>query len=217
MVYTTAEYVQAELKSTSSFSSSTNPTLDTVEQWIKEESRHIDLDATRQYDLTSYTQTIDYNGSETITLKHTPIVTVSSLLYSTARLGTSDYALSATKTEDTDFTVDTEKGEIIILFNNWNPQEGRKRIQVTYTAGFTTIPLYVQKLATKMVAKRVLDSIMQQDLNEKKSGKSISVGSISIVKPSDFGVSSYKALSTDIAELKKDLVSGFGIHRYTNY
>jgi hypothetical protein len=54
-------------------------------------------------------------------------------------------------------------------------------------------------------------------LKEKQSGKSISVGSISIVKPTDFGVASYKTLTSTIEDLKKEVIKGPGAFRYINY
>jgi hypothetical protein len=55
--------------------------------------------------------------------------------------------------------------------------------------------------------------LLQKDINEKKSGKSVSVGSISIVKPADFGVSQYKELKSDIAMLEKSLIGGTSLYR----
>jgi hypothetical protein len=68
-----------------------------------------------------------------------------------------------------------------------------------------------------MVAERVLNSLISQNVNETNDGGSISVGSISIVEPSSYGVNSYKQLKTDIEELKKSIYGTFGVYRYGSY
>ena len=108
-------------------------------------------------------------------------------------------------------------GEIALLGSK--PYIGRKSVQVNYTAGYATLPPRVQKLATKKVARRIIDSLLEKDVNEKQSGKSVSVGSISIVKPADFGVSQYKELKSSIEELEQQILNGttayrIGGHRY---
>lgn len=216
--YTTASLVQDELRLTSEFASTTLPSLSAVTTWIEQESNHVNDISGRNYGETIYEEYIDYDGSDRIQLKRAPIITVNSLLYSsTGALGTSDYALTATQVEDTDFVVYLERGEVRPLFNVWSPKIGDRRMLINYTAGFATIPKTIEKLATKMVAKRVWDTTVQNNLEQSSSGKSISVGSISIVKSSDFGVSQYQQLQSDIGTLKTELASGTGVLRYTNY
>ena len=60
-------------------------------------------------------------------------------------------------------------------------------------------------LATKLVAKRVIDTVLAKDVAEKQSGKSVSIGSVSIVRPAEVGVSQYKSLTSDIDLLKAEL------------
>ena len=211
--YTTAEKVQAELRATQEFSGLTTPSLSAVEQWIYDASDEINQVAGRVYGQTSYSETYDYAGEDILITKNAPIISITSVLYSTAPLGNALYALSSTKTEDTDFTVYKEEGEIEILPSNWTPISGRKRIQLNYNAGETETPGTVAMLATKKVTKRVLDTLMSKDINEKKSGKSVSVGSISIVKPADFGVSQYKTLNLDISLLEDKLIGGTSVYR----
>ena len=105
-------------------------------------------------------------------------------------------------------------GEIEILSSNFTHVSGKKRFQITYRAGYSTVPSYVQMVATKLVVKRVIDTVLQKDTNEKQSGKSIGVGSINIVKPADFGVKQYSALTSDIEMLKKELLQSNLIYRY---
>ena len=210
--YTTPALVQAELRATTDFSATTNPTLASVTNWIQEESDVININSGRVFGENSYSETYDYDGTSVLLTQHAPIMSVTSVLYSTSALGTSTYDLSETKTEDVDYTVYKESGEIEIL-SNWSPSSGKKRIKINYTAGNSTTPLNVQSLTTKKVAKRVIDTLLSKDINEKQSGKSISVGSISIVKPADFGVNQYKVLKSEIAQLQEDLLNGTSLYR----
>ena len=211
--YTTADNVQAELRATTDFSATSNPTLTSVNLWINNASDEINQTAGRVYGQTSYTETYDYNGEDILITKNAPIISITSVLYSTAPLGNANYALSATKTENTDYTTYLNEGEVEILSANWTPSTGNKRIQINYDAGFSIVPGTVEMLATKKVTKRVLDTLMSKDVNEKKSGKSVSVGSISIVKPADFGVKQYSTLNKDISSLEEDLIGGTSAYR----
>jgi len=210
--YTEAGLVKAELRATVDFSSTTSPTADDVDTWITEASAAINTIAGRTYGQTNYSETFDYNGTDVLVLRNAPLISVTGLLYSTSALGTDTYSLSVTKTEDVDYTVYQEEGEIEIL-SGWSPQCGKKRIKVNYVAGNAITPSEIQMLATKKVTKRVIDTLLSKDVNEKKSGKSVSVGSISIVKPADFGVSQYKTLSSDIARLEQDIIGGTSVYR----
>jgi hypothetical protein len=213
--YTTAALVEAELRATAAFSGSTTPTLAQATTWIEEESAYIDRLLGYSIASASYTDTIDYQGEEVITLKHSPVISVNSVLYSTSELGTSGYALSATKVDGTDYTVYTDSGEIKIIQTNWSPSDGDKRIQVNYTAGYATTPYTIQKLATKLVASRVLDTLIHQNVNESNDGGTVQVGTIKIVEPGSYGVNSYQSLNTDIGMLKDELLNNFAVHRYT--
>lgn len=216
MAYTTAALIEAELSSAASFSTSTIPTLAQVTTWISETDAYIDQISSNVYAQSTYVEDVNYEGEDRIVLKHAPIISVTSVLYSPYAIGTSDYSLSETMVEDTDFTVFKGKGYLEVL-PSWSPRSGSKQIQVTYVAGYATTPLPVQMLATKMVAKRCIDTVMSKDLKEKQSGKSVSVGSISITKSSEFGVSSYKNLTSTIDDLKKEIVKGPSAVRFVNY
>lgn len=213
--YTTPAKVQEELKASTPFSGSSLPTEATVLSWIEQESEEVNRLSGFNIGSTAYSETIDYDGSETIPLKYSPVISVTSVLYSPYTLGTTGYALSDTKVENTDFVVYKDSGELVILFNKWNAQEGRKRIQINYTAGYSTIPLVIEKLVTKKVAKRVIDAVVLDDINQKSSGKTTSVGSVSITKASDFGVSQFKQLKEDIKELENTITKGSGVYRYS--
>ncbi len=212
--YTTTSLIEAEIRATTPFSGSTIPTLTQVTTWIEEESNEINQLAGYNIGETSYSETIDYNGEELIALRHSPLISVNSVLYSTSDLG-ANYALTTTKVEGTDYSYYPETGELVILLSHWSPDSGRKRIQVNYTAGYSTTPMLIQKLATKKVAKRVLDTLVNYNLDQGNTGGSVSVGAISIVEPENLGLSTFKQLKTDMADLENKIVSGFGVYRYT--
>jgi hypothetical protein len=216
MAYTTAALVEAELSSAASFSTSSVPTLAQLTTWISETDAYIDQISSNVYAQSTYVDEINYEGEDRILLKHAPIISVTSVQYSPYALGSTEYPGYVTKTANTDYAVFLEKGYIEVL-PSWSPRSGLKQIKVTYVAGYTTTPLPVQMLATKMVAKRCIDMVMNKDLKEKQSGKSVSVGSISIVKSSEFGVSSYKNLSATIDQLKKEIIQGSTAIRFINY
>lgn len=218
MAYTTVALVEAELRipNSASFSTSTIPTKAQVEAWIVDTEELIDAKASRSFNEESYTQAINYDGSGEIYLRNSPVTAVTELNYSPFKIGNPSYPSWQTLVEDTDFYVD-EKGIIKIIESNFKPQAGDKRFSVTYTAGYVTPPGYVRALASKMTAKRIIDTVLSKDVNEKQSGKSISVGSISIVKPAQFGVGQYNILKTEIDELSTELLKTDGVFRYTNY
>jgi hypothetical protein len=216
-LYTSPQLVAAELRATIPFSTSTIPTEENVLTWIDEEMSDIDRIAGKTFNETTYTETLDTDGSDRIQLSISPVITVSTVLYSPYEIGSSGYSLSTVKVEDTDFTVYKDQGELRVISTNWSPEAGNKRVRVIYTAGYETVPSYIQKLCTKKVTKRVIDTLVSKDINEKQSGKSISVGSISITKPSDFGVAHYKALTDDIDKLTEKVVGGTTAFRYVNY
>lgn len=213
--YTTAKLVQAEIQSEKQFSATTDPSKTTVDRWIKEISEYVNEMSGTVYGQTTYTEDIDYEGSEYITLKNSPVISVTTLKYNKNPIGSSSGEDYETKTEDTDYTVYNDRGQVAILFNNFNPSTGRKRIEIVYEAGFATTPVSIQQLATKMVALRVLNSVISSNVNEGNDGGSVSVGSISIVEPSGIGINSYKQLKQDVRELLDDLTKGNGVYRYT--
>jgi hypothetical protein len=214
--YTIAANVQEELRLDVAFGAGTTPTLATVDRWIDEASAQIDQLAGRVFQSTQYTDDLDYDGEEVIQLKHSPIISIDTFNYATVDIASTAYPNYAVKTEDTHFTVYESRGEVALLLGNFSPITGRKRLEITYTAGYAVAPDNITMLATKLVAKRALDSVLNKDVNEKQSGKSISVGSISIVKPAQFGVQSYTALKSDITDLQNEIVSGTGVYRYNN-
>lgn len=211
-LYTTPELVQAELRTTTAFSSSTNPSLATVNIWINEISRMIDNISGTNYGSTQYTEYFDYDGADRIQVRNSPIISVSSLLENTSSAGETETWVE--RVSGTDFLIYNNRGEILVVPSKWSPKNGYKNIKIIYTAGYSSIPAIVQMLATKMVTDRVLSTLISSNINEGNDGGSISVGSISITEPASYGVTSYKQLKTNIQDLKKELITGFVVLRY---
>lgn len=213
--YTTPSLVQAELRASDSFDTDTIPTLSTVNEWIKEESDKINQLSGTVWGSTSYTDTIDYNNETgyDITLRNSPLISVDSVKYRTSVDGQTPVWVS--KTETTDYIPYTEEGKVRIVKSNWNPSIGSKNIEIQYTAGYSTTPAFIQRIATKAVALRLLNTLISQNVNERNDGGSISVGNISIVEPSSYGVNSYKVLRDEVSQGYSTLSEdSFKVYRY---
>jgi len=212
MSYTTASLIQVELRASTAFSNSTNPSLATITTWIEEIGSYIDGLASKVYAVTTYTDVFHYGGENFLFLKNTPLVSVTKVEYNSSAEGVAP--VWTTLTEYTNYTADLDKGIVILNFTAFNPKSGYNRFRVTYSSGYATIPKNVQMLATKLVASRVLTSLINQNVNERNDGGSISVGDISIVEPASYGVASYKELKADIKDLENTLSGGFKVYRY---
>lgn len=214
MVYTTATKIESELRATTVFSGSTNPTLDSVNEWIAEITDYIDSLSGQSFESTSYTEYFDHNGSADMYVRRTPIIAITSLSENENNDG--EAASYVAKTEDVDFVTYNETGILKVNVNKWRPSSAKKKgIKVVYTAGEATVPGRVSMLTTKMVTERVLSTLMNDNIESRNAGGSISVGSINIVEPGDYGVGTYKQLKSDIADLKNEITStNFRVHRY---
>lgn len=214
MTYTTANLVQAELRATTAFSGSTNPTSSTINNWIDETSDYIDSLSGQSWRKQSYTEYFDFTGAVEFFIKTTPLISITSFSYNENAEGEAPSYVALT--ENVDYVVYNDLGMIKINLNKFQPKLGKsKGLQVVYIAGYANPPARVQMLATKMVAQRTLSSLMNDNLETRNAGGSISVGSINIVEPADYGVNTFKQLGEDIGVLSKEITnSGFRVHRY---
>jgi len=212
MVYTTAALVQGELRATNTFGTDTNPTLSTVNTWIEQVTDRINDKAHYSFETTAYTDYFDYNSSD-LFLRHSPVLSITSLKYNSAADG--ETKVWVTKTEDTDFITYDKEGRIKFIPSKFTPNVGSKNIEVIYSAGYSSVPSRVEELATKMVAQRVIESLLSNNVNERNAGGSISVGSINIVEPGDYGVGTFKQLNSDIVSLMNEVThNDFMVYRY---
>lgn len=214
MAYTTASLIEAELRATTAFSGSTNPTLTTVNTWIDEITSYIDGLTGQSWESTQYTEYFDYQGVPELYTRRSPVITVDSLSYNTNSDGEAPSYVA--RTEDVDFVVYDDLGQIKINTNKFQPKTNHKKgIKLTYTAGYASVPARVQMLATKMATQRVLSSLLNDNVESRNAGGSISVGSINIVEPGNYGIGTYQELKSGIEQLKDEIShSGFKVHRY---
>lgn len=210
--YTTTSLVQAELQSSTAFSSSTIPTDTTVTNWIQEESAYINSLADTVFGTSSVTEYIDYDLGDTLVLEYGPVVSVTQVRYNKNKLGATAGEDWEVKTADTHYTLYSDVGHLKIL-DKWVPKTGLKRIEATYVYGYSSTPLDIQMLATKLVTQRILETLISKNVNERNDGGSVSIGSISIIEPEGYGINSYKQLKADIDELKMNIVENFKVSR----
>jgi len=145
--------------------------------------------------------------------RNTPLQSVSQVEYNNGDIESPDYEVL---TEDEDYTVILERSQIHFI-EGFSPKHGLKRFKLDYTYGYNSVPSRVKMLATKMVAKRVLDSLLSSDVNQDDAGIDVQVGSIQVKKPSDYGVENYKQLKMEIEKLKEDVVGGATTFRTNVY
>ena len=211
--YTDDTAVASELRTTDLFASTTIPSLEDVSEWIGQYSDYIDGLANKSFIATDYTQYFDFDGSTELYLKNTPVNSITSIRYNTAKLGATEVWVD--KVEGTDFIHYPEKGFIKIITSNWTTlASGFRNIEVVYNAGYTVVPGRIKLLATKMVASKVLSTLLNENVEGRNDGGSISVGDIKIVEPGAYGVNSYKNLNQDIKDMEDDLVNGYRVYRY---
>lgn len=214
MTFTTPTLIEAELRAATAFSESTVPSLSAVTTWIEQTDDYIEGLASTKYGEHNYSETFNYSGEELLFVKHTPLISVSSVEYDNSDLG--ENPSFSTLAEHTQYKVDKDKGCIVLYPSKFSslPKDGVDRFRVNYTAGYSSVPANVQMLATKLVANRVLESLINQNIDTRADGGSISVGDIKIVEPANYGVGSFKQLKSDIDNLKNEVVGGFKVYRY---
>lgn len=215
MAYTTTTKIEAELRAPSAFSVNTIPSLVQVTEWITETTDYIDSLTGTSFASTSRTEFHNYNPSdENVYLTHTPLISVTDIAYNVSPMGVTPSYVG--RVVDEDYVVYENEGRVFINLSRWQPNHSHpKAIRVNYTSGYSTVPGRVAMLATKLVAKRVLDSLIMNNVNERNAGGSISVGSINIVEPNDYGIGSYSKLGTDIKDLTSQILyQDFRVYRY---
>lgn len=202
MTYTTAALVQAELRTTDVFSSSTLPTLEQVDNWIAEETRNIDVFAGQTFssDLNS-SEIGDYDGCGSLLLDNAPILSVTSLEYNTKGEGATPVWVTFTEGVDKNFLVYNDEGEVKFISGaartvSSTPNEGIYKFRTTYTSGYSSTPLEIQGLCTQLVARRVLGTLANSQANTE--GGDIQIGVIKVGDPGMFSINYMESLDTSI-------------------
>lgn len=217
--YTLPSYVQEYLQSSTAFSSSTTPTEDTINRWIAECSREIDLLTNNTFVSTVFSSIdVDYDGSGILRLPYNPIQTLE-IMYNERLINDSSTSyILLEEGAGKNYILYADEGEVVFINGNTAtnhvvPSQGMKRFKISGTYGTSTVPYNIQKLCTLMVAKQVILSLINSQANSE--GGAISVGTISISDPSMFSINYIKHLNDEIELLKKNIKIGFDVVRVT--
>jgi hypothetical protein len=209
--YTTPSLVQAELRASTAFSSSTIPSEDTVWNWIDEESRVIDAMTgqifSNQVVSSAY---IDYDGEQVLRFPQAPLVSIDKVEYNSGGLSEPSW----TELEEgfgKDFLSYLDLGEIEFINKTYTP--GSKKFRLSYTYGYGSIPAEIQRIATLMVAKRTLLSLASNQANTE--GGSIQIGTIHITDPTNYSINYLNTMDNTIKEGLKNLSYRFKVYRGT--
>lgn len=201
MKYCTLQDVEAELRASENFTSSTVPTKTQVENWIEQESDRITVASNRVYGEEEVTnQLFDYFGEDFLSFDQAPVTEVGSVEYNEGTVTDTSFV---SLTEGSDYILYEDRGQIKFV-GEFSPDRGEQRFRVSYTYGYESTPGRIRRLCSKLVAKRVLESLVSSNVENRNTGGTVSVGSIRIVEPEDYGIGSYRALRE---EAEKELMS----------
>ena len=216
MAYTTQAKVLAELGvASSTVTGSSVPSSSDITTWISEAESEIDRVSGRVWESTAITSTDyeyhDYDGSGYIFLKNVPVISIQSIEYETKGVGvvTSANAVWSSLTEgrgtDAHYLLYKDTGVVDFHKNNDNkhPKAGQQNIRVTYTHGQSTVPTYITRLATLIVAERYMKSFVNASTS--REGGSVSVGTISVSDPTNFSINRMMGLQSEKNSLMKSL------------
>jgi len=212
--YISPSDVEAEIRAENPFGASTTPTKSEVEQWIEEASDEVRDVADTEFGSETVTDELyHYYGTNKLAPRNTPLQSVSEVEYNQGDIKDTDWT---TLTEDDEYTVLPNRSQIYFL-QSFYPKEGLKKFRLDYTYGRSSVPAKIQKLVTKMVALRVLDSLLASDVENENAGSDVQVGSIQVKKPADYGVVNYKQLKEQIQQLRDEIKTGSRTYRTNTY
>ena len=201
MAFTTVTDVSNELGGYALTASST-PTSTTVNGWIGEAEEEIVLKSGNLYGTTTITDEIqDYDGGGITRTDYAPIASITSVYKEVNGINAASESwveLTEGRILSTDFYTYKSEGEILYHGTNL-PTAGYQNIKLTYIAGNDTIPDPVKRLATVMVAQRVIGAV--QNNSATTEGGTVSVGTISVSDPTKFGQDHVRLLTGEISYL----------------
>jgi hypothetical protein len=215
--YTTASLVEAEIRADAAFSSSTTPTLSSVNNWINEESALINLMTHEIYSSTTVSSTyVDYDGSGILRFPHAPLISITSIEYNVYGEGLASSWVALTEGIDKNYISYLDEGEACFVSGvnvtvNVLPRAGKQRLRLSYVYGYNTVPTEIQRLCTLMVAKRVIMSLINSQANSE--GGEIQVGTIRVADPSNFSPNYVKAMTEEIRQAQMDMGSKLKTYR----
>ncbi len=217
--YTTATYVEQEIRATTSFSSSTTPTLTTVQRWIEEESAIIDSKTNSVFSINVASSVLfDYDGKSVFRLPQSPVYVITSLEYNQNAMGMVEDWVTLEEGSDKNYIVYKDEGEIKFISGvnattKVSPKQGNQRLRMTYQYGETSTPATIQRIATLNTAKRVIMSLLNTQANTQ--GGNIQVGTISVTDPSNYGASWFSSIKTEINDIYDSIGQELKVFRLT--
>lgn len=117
------------------------------------------------YESTSYTEyyTLPYNRK--LTLKHRPVISITSIYHDNDSNGSYETLLSEGRDESSNnyYLMDEQRG----LLKFFDYFEGEDRLQVIYSAGYSAVPERVSKCASLMSSIIVMTGLKNHESNDK--------------------------------------------------
>lgn len=218
--YATYTDVAAELGGVTITAAST-PSSSTVDGWLSDSEAEIELLSGQVYATTAISSSDweyhSYDGSGVIRLNKWPVQSVQLIQYEENGIG-ADTESWETMTEgytgSGSFILYKDVGAIKLHGNtvSQTPVPGHQNVRVAYTHGHTSVPRTVKQLATKMAARRYIQSVANE--SSTTGGGAISVGAISISDPTNYVTTYLSSINKDISDLQAKLV---GTLRVVNY
>lgn len=216
--YTTAALVEAELRASTVFSSSTLPTLTQVGTWISEASALIDSVTGELFSSVAVSSDyIDYDGNGVLEIPAFPIISVSEVRYNqNSYTNSTEDWLTLTEGNGEHYLVYEDYGEIEFIGGNNNatpltPKAGKKRLCLSYTKGRSSTPLDIQRWATLEVAKRVINTLVNSQSNTE--GGEVTVGPITVKDPTSFSLGQIRSMNSEIDRIRADVGQNFTTFR----
>lgn len=216
MAYTTVALVSSALKGVD-INSTTTPSSSEVTEWMNEVDSEIDQIFGKSFTSTTITdEYVDYDGSGYLRLPYAPVISISSLEHLKGGLGTSNITTtSLSEGRTNDFLIYKDEGEIKFYGNN-APTFGYNNIKWSGVVGYSSVPKWVQRLATLMVVRNYIKATVTN--TAQKGGRSISVGNLSLGSPSNFSSSEVRDINAEIENIITSKISASHVFRRTrNY
>jgi len=206
MPYTSLANIENELGM--SFTASTTPTSTTVTAWLTEIDSEIDVRTNTVWSSTAVSsEYYDYDGSGIMRLNQAPIIAVSELLMETNGINATTAGwgtLTEGRTSSGQFIVYKDEAEIH-FHGTPKPTPGFQNLCITYTHGYATTPTKIQRLATLIGSQRVINTVVSNTATNE--GGAVSVGTISVADPSDFGNKRISNMASEIQTLIDEIGS----------
>jgi len=203
--YTSVTNVSNELNGMT-INSSTTPSSSVVSGWIDEARNEIDLTTGMIWTSTvASSEYHDYDGGGILRTYQKPILLITELLAeSNGMNATSEgwYSLSEGRLITDDFIKYANPGEVV-FHGTKMPIMGNQNICISYTYGFETVPTKITRIATLIAARRTIESI--QSGSATNEGGTVSVGTITVSDPTQFGTGRLKQIDDELKTLYSQL------------